>query len=81
MDLIILRDGTVRAIYGEDIDLGALGRLSIRRASHVEPDGQGCWVADLTPISGPVLGPFSLRSQALNEERAWLVASWLFKPA
>ena len=38
MDLLILPDGSVRAIYAEDIDLGVLGRPVITRASHVEPD-------------------------------------------
>ena len=38
MDLLILPDGSVRAIYAEEIDLGVLGRPVITRASHVEPD-------------------------------------------
>ena len=38
MDLLVLPDGTVRAIYAEEIDLGLLGNPSITRASHVEPD-------------------------------------------
>ena len=38
MDLLISPDGTVRAIYAEDIDLAVLGRPVITRASHVEPD-------------------------------------------
>ena len=50
MDLLVLPDGTVRAIYAEDIDLGVLGRQVITRASHVEPDEQGHWLADLTPV-------------------------------
>ena len=32
----------------------ALGQLTIRRASHVEPDEWGRWTADLTPIAGPL---------------------------
>jgi len=35
--------------YTEALDLAALGSLSIRRASHVEPDEQGRWWADLAP--------------------------------
>ena len=80
MDLVILPDGTVRALYAEDIDLGVLGRPSITRASHVEPDKQGHWIADLTPVSGPVLGPFCRRSQALKAEQTWLEANWLIRP-
>ena len=60
MDLLILPDGTVRAIYAEDIDLTNLGPALISRASHVEPDSRGRWLADLGPVGGPVLGPFDL---------------------
>jgi hypothetical protein len=45
--------GAVRCLYAEAIDLAALGTLAIRRASHVEPDGQGHWWADLSPVGGP----------------------------
>ena len=41
MDLLVLPDGTVRAIYAEDIDLTDLGSAVISRASHVEPDPRG----------------------------------------
>ncbi len=77
MDLLVLPDGTVRAIYAEEIDLGLLGSPSITRASHVEPDEQGCWSADLSPVKGPVLGPFDHRSDALQAEQSWLEANWL----
>jgi hypothetical protein len=77
MDLLIARDGTIRAVYAEDIDLGVLGSLIITRASHVEPNDQGRWLADLTPVSGPVLGPFDRRSEALQVEQTWLEAHWL----
>ena len=77
MDLIVSPDGTVRAVYAEAIDLGVLGHLVISRASHVESDDSGRWLADLTPVAGPVLGPFDLRSEALEAEQAWLVTNWL----
>ena len=77
MDLVVRPDGTVRCIYDEAIDLDAIGRPSITRASHVEPDGQGGWLADLSPVTGPILGPFPRRSQALTAEHNWLEANWL----
>jgi hypothetical protein len=77
MDLVVLPDGTIRAIYAEDIDLTDLGSALIRRASHVEPDSRGRWLADLSPIHGPVLGPFNRRSEALTAELDWLEANWL----
>jgi hypothetical protein len=77
MQLIVDRRGTVHTIYGEAIDLAALGELTIRRASRVEPDGQGAWWADLAPVRGPHLGPFARRSEALEAERLWLEKHWL----
>jgi hypothetical protein len=77
MDLVVAPDGTVRAVYDEAIDLTLLGRVLIRRASHVEPTPKGRWQADLTPVGGPVLGPFDRRSEALEAEHVWLEEYWL----
>ena len=79
MNLIIEKDGRVRGIYGEEIALEALGTPRITRASHVEPDDQGRWLADMAPVGGPVLGPFERRSDALDAEVTWLDANWLIK--
>ncbi len=72
MDLRIDRQGRVVCVYSEEINLSRLGSLSIRRASHVEPDETGQWWADMVPLGGPRLGPFARRSQALAAESAWL---------
>lgn len=77
MHLVIEPGGILRRIYTEDIDLSALGSPAITRASHVEPDRQGRWWADLSPIHGPTLGPFAHRSAALAAEQAWLETHWL----
>jgi hypothetical protein len=77
MQLVIDGRGQVHGLYGEAIDLTALGCLSIRRASRVEPDAAGQWWADLEPVSGPLLGPFRVRSAALAAEQAWLETHWL----
>jgi hypothetical protein len=77
MKLLVRPDGTVRALYDETIDLAVLGQATITRASHVEPDDQGRWLADLSPVHGPVLGPFAHRSEALQAERTWLERHWL----
>lgn len=77
MQLIIESDGSVRCIYTEEIDLPAIGSPTIIRASHVEPDQQGRWQADMSPVGGPMLGPFDHRSEALAAEAAWLETNWL----
>ena len=65
MELVVAADGVARCIYGEELDLREIGRLSITRASHVEPDAEGYWWADM--------GPYGSRSEALAAERGWLL--------
>jgi hypothetical protein len=77
MQLVIDSRGTVRCLYTEAIALASLGRLAIRRGSHVEPTPDGRWLADLSPVFGPALGPFALRSEALAAEQDWLETHWL----
>ena len=77
MELLISPSGQTRCIYGEEIDLARLGSLTIRRGSQVEPTDEGQWMVDLSPVGGPRLGPFSVRSVALTEEVAWLSRNWL----
>jgi hypothetical protein len=77
MQIVIAPTGSIRCVYDEALDLAALGPLSISRGSHVEPTANGQWLADLSPVMGPLLGPFDLRSQALAAERSWLEQHWL----
>ncbi len=72
MELLVNAGGSVRCIYDEGIDLREIGRLTITRASHVEPDRDGFWWADMGPVDGPMLGPYGSRSEALQAEREWL---------
>jgi hypothetical protein len=80
VQLIIRPGGRVHCLYDEAIDLTTLGTTAIVRASHVEPDDEGCWWANLEPIHGPKLGPFRLRSEALQAEHRWLENNWLIRP-
>jgi hypothetical protein len=81
MELIVHADGSLHCLYYETLDLSQIGPVSIRRASHVEPTQQGQWQADLSPVDGPVLGPFPLRSEALTAEVEWLQTNWLVSDA
>jgi hypothetical protein len=72
MTLIIDPAGQGHCLYTEELDLRSLGSMHIARASQIEPDDQGRWRADLSPVAGPSLGPFGLRSEALAAERDWL---------
>jgi hypothetical protein len=77
MQVLITPGGELRCVYDEAIDLKTFGRINIARGSHAEPDDMGHWFADLSPVGGPKLGPFSNRSQALGAEREWLEGNWL----
>ncbi len=77
MQLIVKASGTVHCLYGEELDLPRLGNLAISRGSYVEPTSAGQWTADMAPVRGPVLGPFSNRTAALTAERQWLEQHWL----
>lgn len=77
MDLLINPTGGIRCVYDESIDLSSIGQVSIRRGSHVEPTPNGQWTADLSPVNGPLLGPFATRTDALTAEVTWLRGHWL----
>ena len=74
-------DGGILAFIYDD-ELASLtdeGVTSIRRVSHVEPvdlsdngEGDMGWTADMSPVNGPVLGPFATRGAALAAEVNWL---------
>ena len=76
-ELIIGLGGSVRMIYSELIAPHALGEPTIERGSHVEPDQNGFWWADLSPVEGPRLGPYHMRSKAIEAEIALLKEFWL----
>jgi hypothetical protein len=82
MNIFIRPNGAAQCLYGEDINLAALGSLDIRRASHVEPDPAkaGCWIADLGPVGGPYLTGFASRSEALVAEAEWLDREMTSRP-
>lgn len=66
-------EGELVFLYSDEIAfLLDLGPSEIHRASHVEPAPDGGWTADLTPSGGHVLGPFTLRQEALDAEVAYL---------
>ena len=72
MKIKVQPDGTTTHIYTEKLDLSSIGKPTTKRASCVEPDGNNKWTADLALSSGPVLGPFDKRSDALAAEVEWL---------
>ena len=82
---IKIRDGRLTFVYDDALAfLLDEGDATVTRVSHVEPyDGSGgpefaarhpgsWWTADMSPVDGPVLGPFKTRAEALAAERAWL---------
>lgn len=69
----IKADGTIRFVYDDELEaLKHIGPSHTRRASFVEPTDDSRWTADLSPIGGPIFGPFTLRKTALDAERDWI---------
>lgn len=69
---IRVRGDTIRYIYSDVLlPLAQQGKVETKRASNVEPEGDG-WIADLSPINGPKLGPFLRRDEALRAEITWI---------
>lgn len=74
IEVYIDTDGTVQFVYSDDAAAMLAGETETsetQRASHVEPEGDN-WCADLAPVGGPKLGPFTTRAEALGAEVAWL---------
>jgi hypothetical protein len=77
MLMIIDINGSVSCLYSDALELDRIGRLTISRGSHVEPTPDGQWTADMSPVCGPVLGPYRSRRDALAAEVNWIEANWL----
>ena len=77
MELVFESSGNARCVYSDTLPLVTIGKLRIERASNVEPNDKGEWIADLSPVSGPTLGPFSKRTDAIAAEVQWLRDNWL----
>lgn len=73
---ITIDEGSMSFIYSDDLKpLLTEGKSTARRVSHVEPVPNGdefVWTADMSPVNGPELGPFTTRQAALNAEVDWL---------
>ncbi len=73
IEILVDPAGRIRFLYDDALaPLMAEGQAEIKRASHVGPVGTEWW-ADLGPVGGPMLGPFKLRREALDAEKAWLL--------
>lgn len=72
MEIVIKPNGIFISIYSDSFNYGEFGKPQIRRASHVEPTEDGRWTADLSPVAGPVLGPFEKRNEAIDAELEFL---------
>jgi len=68
----MVRQGRLVYVYDDSLQfLQSLGEVTVKRASHVEPDGTG-WTADMAPVAGPVLGTWATRAEALRAEMEYL---------
>lgn len=79
---IRIKNGEIRFVYSDDLSLAMkeIGSINTKRASHVEPDGNGNWAVDLTPVGGPVIKNFKRRDEALAAEVDWLLENKIPQP-
>lgn len=71
---LVIKGGSIHAIYDDAlVPLMDDASVTTRRASHVEPewDGRG-WMADMSPVDGPLMNGFKTREAALSAERYYL---------
>jgi len=66
--------GRVTAIYDDELldVLAGLGELRRPRASDINEDATGMFVADLSRVGGPILPGTQLKRDAERAEVAWL---------
>lgn len=83
MQAIVRPDGTIEFLYS-DIHkklIESATEVKNPRVSDVEPTQDGkAWVADMSRVGGPELGPFPTRDEALRREVEWLEAHGLPDP-
>jgi hypothetical protein len=74
MLIAIAQDASVKFIHNDAMFLALKeeGTATVQRASHVEPTVDGLWEADMSPVNGPLLGPYTTRQEALDKEILWL---------
>lgn len=77
VQVVVDSRGTLRMVFDDRVDMRSVGTVTIRRGSHVEPTADRRWTADLSPVIGPVFGPFDSRREALDAEVTWLNTYWL----
>lgn len=70
--LVIKPDAQMVCIYTDAIRplLDDANEVEIKRVSHVEPNEQGLWVADM--LNGTCSPPFRLREEALQWEESYI---------
>ena len=76
LELFVRPGGRVACVHSDEAAafLRRLGQgpPATRRASHVEPNDDGTWRADLAPSGGPVLSPYETRAEAVAAELSWI---------
>lgn len=80
MKILVEKNGTTKQIYNDDFIIEALQIETIRRASVVEPVelSPDRWTADMSLSTGPILGPFKRRDEAIKAEIDWLEENNLY---
>lgn len=66
-------EGVATFVWSDELaKLKTEGNCKIERVSNVEPNDQSEWMADMMLISGPILGPFETRQEAIDAELRYI---------
>ncbi len=73
-EIFIRPNGKIECIYTDDTRflVDQASSVKIKRGSNVEPTEDGQWIADMSPVGGPLSPSFKLRADALAWETAYL---------
>ena len=79
MKVKIDKCGNISFLYSDDyFKFANAGKVTIKRASNVEPTKDNKWIVDLKPLKiNKKLGPFKTRKEALDKERIYIEKHYL----
>lgn len=78
MKIVITKDSITHLYDDKLVGLQKYGKTTIKRASNVEPNKDGKWIVDLSPIGlKKKLGPFDTRKEALEKEHVYIEENYL----
>ena len=79
MKIKIDKKGNISFVYRDDyLKFKNAGKITIKRASNVEPTADNKWMVDFKPLGiKKKIGPFKTRKEALEKEHIYIEKHYL----